>query len=208
MLELEDKIARAEVIDVSQAVGQGRQVRRHGHARRRGDRGGGRLPDRRRGRGRHRAAPPVGDLAAGARADRQGDRRQRRGLDAARRPLLRGREGRVSLSRRGRDSASLLTKSKRRRNAAGLSTVRIAFSHSRPPAKNGRVKPLTVRLRPGRHRKSEATRRVLGDGRDLGIAKRIQRLGPFSERRLALASFCRETHVFRCQGLRSSMLTR
>ncbi len=36
--ELEDKLSRAEVIDVSKLSGKHRQVRRHGHARRRGHR--------------------------------------------------------------------------------------------------------------------------------------------------------------------------
>ena len=52
-MELEDKIARAEVIDVSKLSGSVSQIRRHGYPRRRGDRRGADLPDRRRGRGRH-----------------------------------------------------------------------------------------------------------------------------------------------------------
>ena len=59
------------------------QVRRHRGAPRRGHRRGEDLPDRRRAGGQHRARPPEPEVAAGAGADRQGARRQRRG---ARRP--------------------------------------------------------------------------------------------------------------------------
>ena len=78
-MELEDKIARAEVIDVSKLSGTAIKFGATGHPGRRGDRRGADLPDRRRGRGRHQRRPAVGDLAAGARADRQGQGRQRRG---------------------------------------------------------------------------------------------------------------------------------
>jgi transcription elongation factor GreA len=52
VFELEDKLRRAEVIDVSKLKGK-------------------ELPDRRRRRGRHPAWPTVDHLAARARADRQ-----------------------------------------------------------------------------------------------------------------------------------------
>ncbi len=67
VLELEDKIARAEVIDVSKLSG-------------------------------HQPAAPVGNLAACPCPDRQEHRRQRRSVHAARRPLLRSGQGRVSLN--------------------------------------------------------------------------------------------------------------
>ncbi len=76
VLELEDKISRAEVIDVSQALGQDRQVRRDRHAGRRGHRRGGHLPDRRRGRSRHQrsaGSPSLRRSPARSSARRSGD---------------------------------------------------------------------------------------------------------------------------------------
>ena len=64
VMELEDKIARAEVIDLSKLSGSVDQIRREGHAGRRGDRRGADLSDRRRGRGRHQPRAAVGHLAA------------------------------------------------------------------------------------------------------------------------------------------------
>ena len=92
VMELEDKIARAEIIDVSKlsgtAVKFGATVSLTDRRPTRAD-----LPDRRPGRGRYHAGTPVGDLTARPRADRQEDRRERRGDDAARRQILRGGQG-------------------------------------------------------------------------------------------------------------------
>ena len=105
-MELEDKVARAEVIDVSKLSGsvikfgatvtladeetdeeQTYQIVGEDEA----DISNGRLS----------VTSPLG-----ARADRQGQRRQRRGLDAARHQILRGRPGRLRLSRRRAPAAA------------------------------------------------------------------------------------------------------
>ena len=64
VMELEDKVARAEVIDVSKLSGTVVKFGATRHPRRRRDRRGADLPDRRRGRGRCQPRSAVGDLAA------------------------------------------------------------------------------------------------------------------------------------------------
>ena len=99
VMELEDKIARAEVIDVSKLSGKvvkfGATVTLEDEETDEEDD----LSDRRRGRGQYQQRPAVGHLAAGPRADRQDDRRQCRGLDAARRALLRDRQSAIQIGR-------------------------------------------------------------------------------------------------------------
>ena len=103
--ELEDKIARAEVIDVSKLSGK---VVKFGATVT--------LADEETDEeqtfqivGEDEAdiskRPALGDLAAGARADRQGHGRQRRGLDPARRQILRGRHRRVRIRNAGAPGA-------------------------------------------------------------------------------------------------------
>ena len=70
--QLEHDLSHCEIIDVSRLPqgGQGR-VRRHRAPRGPGRRFGGRLPDRRRARGRRAPGPDLDHLADRARADRQ-----------------------------------------------------------------------------------------------------------------------------------------
>ena len=95
--ELEDKIARAEIIDVSKLSGS---VIKFGATVTLADEEtdeeqtfqivGEDEADIKR--------PPLGHFAPGARPDRQGQRRQRRGLDPARQQILRDRHRRFRLS--------------------------------------------------------------------------------------------------------------
>ena len=64
LAELEDKISRAEVIDVSKLSGQPGEVRRHRHPGGRGHRREDRLSDRRPGRIRHQDQAALDHLAA------------------------------------------------------------------------------------------------------------------------------------------------
>ena len=100
VMELEDKVARAEVIDVSKLSGS---VIKFGATVT--------LADEETDEeqtyqivGEDEAditqRPAVGHLAPGARADRQGQGRQRRGRDAARQQILRDRHGRIRLNRK------------------------------------------------------------------------------------------------------------
>ncbi len=95
--ELEDKLARAEVIDVSKLSGDtikfGATVTLvdEDTEKKTG------LADRRRAGGRRQEGPHLDHLAARARADRQEEGRAGRGGHARRRQGLRGREGRVAL---------------------------------------------------------------------------------------------------------------
>ena len=63
--EIEDKLSRAEVIDITKLSGEHRQVRRHRHARGRGFRREGQIQDRRRARkptcatARSRSSSPI-----------------------------------------------------------------------------------------------------------------------------------------------------
>ena len=73
---------------------------------------------------------------------------------------------------RGRDRALALTNICRRRNASGLSTSRIGFQISSPPAKNG-----STRNRYGWSTQSgiaqiESTRKMLGDRAEIGVMHR------------------------------------
>ena len=66
--ELEDKLSRAEVIDVSKLSGIDGEIRRDGHGRRRGHRGGEGLSDRRRERSRREERPRLASPRPIARA--------------------------------------------------------------------------------------------------------------------------------------------
>ena len=86
--ELEDKLARAEVIDVSKLSGDTIKFGATVTAGRRGHREEASLADRRRARSRRQARQDFDHLATCARADRQGQRRQCRGCHARRRQGL------------------------------------------------------------------------------------------------------------------------
>ena len=83
ILEIESKLAAAQIIDPSTIDGEGRVVfgstvdLEEEERRREGD-----VPDRRRRRGRFEAEPDLDQLADRPRADRQGDRRHRRSASA------------------------------------------------------------------------------------------------------------------------------
>ena len=97
--ELEDKLARAEVIDVSKLSGDtikfGATVTLVDEDT---DKKTG-LADRRRAGGRRQEGQDLDHLAAGPRADRQEQGRHGRGRHPRRRQGLRGEEGRVAVSR-------------------------------------------------------------------------------------------------------------
>ena len=94
--DIEDRMARAQVIDVSKLSGNqikfGATVSVVDEDPRKSP-----LPDRRRARGRREAGPRLHHLAHRARDDRQGERRRRRGHHAGRREGLRDHQGGVGL---------------------------------------------------------------------------------------------------------------
>ena len=95
--ELEDMVARAEVIDVTKLSGTGVKF---GATVKLVDEDTDEkidLPDRRRPRGRHQQGPHLDHLADRPRADRQEGRRHGRGQDPARRALLRDRRRRIQV---------------------------------------------------------------------------------------------------------------
>ena len=97
--ELEDKLARAEVIDVSKLSGDTITFGATVTADRRGHRQEGGLADRRRARSRRQEGQDFHHLAARARARRQEEGRPGRGGHARRRQGLRDRQGRVEVER-------------------------------------------------------------------------------------------------------------
>ena len=100
LMELEDKVARAEVIDVSKLSGS---VIKFGATVTLADEETDEEQTYRivgEDEADIQQRPALGDLAPGARADRQGQGRQRRGLDPARQQILRGRHGRLRLNRK------------------------------------------------------------------------------------------------------------
>ncbi len=111
--ELEDKLARAEVIDVSKLSGRHHQVRRDRDAGRRGHRGEEGVADRRRARGRRQEGQDLDHLAARARADRQ-------------------EQGRAA-SRSSRRAAPRPTRSRRSSGAEAPRQPRFDFARFQPP---------------------------------------------------------------------------
>jgi len=95
--ELEDKLARAEVIDVSKLSGDTVKFGATVTPDRRGHRQEGGLADRRRAGGGCQGGAHLDHLTARPRPRRQEEGRQCRGRHARRRQSLRGREGRVAL---------------------------------------------------------------------------------------------------------------
>ena len=75
IVELEDLLQRAEVIDVSKLTGVDDQIRRDGDADRRGHREAKGIPDRRRDRGGREGGQGFDFFADRARADRKKGRR-------------------------------------------------------------------------------------------------------------------------------------
>ena len=101
MADLEDKLSRADIIDVSKLKGD--QVMFGATVTLVDEDTDDKVKyrDRRRGRGRREAGPDLHHLAAGPGAARQAQEGHRRGVDARRRQVLQGAQGRVQIGRRG-----------------------------------------------------------------------------------------------------------
>ena len=140
ILEIESKLAAAQIIDPATLDADGRVVFGATVDLEDEDSGAaGHLPDRRRRRGRPEAGPDLDQLADRARADRQGSRRRRRGAGA----------GRHQAATRSSASATSEGGALRPRRRPGWPASGRAAARRRPRRRAGAV-PLLPRADAGR----------------------------------------------------------